>query len=138
MVGLLKNVFGAAKKQREMIPEEYRGIAGRVRRRERAAADTNASLDLAKGMQEVAAEQQRLLSVGLLGEATVIAIQENVALAWVLANPAVTAPIVGPRTIEQLDGSLRALEVTLDEETMGKLDEIFPGPGGPAPEAYAW
>jgi len=62
----------------------------------------------------------------------------HIALAWLLANPAVTAPIVGPRTPEQLDGSLRALEVTLDEETMGKLDEIFPGPGGPAPEAYAW
>jgi aryl-alcohol dehydrogenase-like predicted oxidoreductase len=61
-----------------------------------------------------------------------------VALAWLLANPAVTAPIIGPRTIEHLDGSLRALEVTLDEETLGKLDEIFPGPGGPAPEAYAW
>lgn len=62
----------------------------------------------------------------------------DVALAWLLANPAVTAPIIGPRTIAQLDGSLRALEVTLDEETMAKLDEIFPGPGGPAPEAYAW
>ena len=62
----------------------------------------------------------------------------HVALAWLLANPAVTAPIVGSRTVEQLDGSLRALEVALDAETMGKLDEIFPGPGGPAPEAYAW
>jgi len=62
----------------------------------------------------------------------------DVALAWLLANPAVTAPIVGPRTIEQLDGSLRALEITLDEATMNRLDEVFPGPGGPAPEAYAW
>ncbi len=62
----------------------------------------------------------------------------DVALAWLLANPVVTAPIIGPRTIEQLDGSLRALEITLDEPTKKKLDEIFPGPGGPAPEAYAW
>ncbi len=62
----------------------------------------------------------------------------DVALAWVLANPAVTAPIIGPRTLEQLEGSLRALELELDEETMKRLDEIFPGPGGPAPEAYAW
>jgi len=61
-----------------------------------------------------------------------------VALAWVLANPAVTAPIIGPRTMEQLDGSLPALELALDEATMAKLDEIFPGPGGAAPEAYAW
>ncbi|HET9723367.1 MAG TPA: aldo/keto reductase [Actinomycetota bacterium] len=62
----------------------------------------------------------------------------DVALAWLLANPVVTAPIIGPRTMEQLDGSLRALELTLDEATMARLDEIFPGPGGPAPEAYAW
>ena len=62
----------------------------------------------------------------------------DVALAWLLANPVVTAPIIGPRTMEQLDGALRALEITLDERTMRALDRIFPGPGGPAPEAYAW
>ncbi len=62
----------------------------------------------------------------------------DVALAWLLANPVVTAPIIGPRTIEQLDGSLRALELTLDEAADARLDEIFPGPGGAAPEAYAW
>jgi aryl-alcohol dehydrogenase-like predicted oxidoreductase len=62
----------------------------------------------------------------------------DVALAWVLGNPAVTAPIIGPRTIEQLDGAMRALEVKLDADARKRLDEIFPGPGGPAPEAYAW
>jgi NDP-hexose 2,3-enoyl reductase len=62
----------------------------------------------------------------------------DVALAWLLHQPAVTAPIVGPRTIEQLDGGLRALEVTLDEAALARIDEIFPGPGGTAPEAYAW
>jgi aryl-alcohol dehydrogenase-like predicted oxidoreductase len=62
----------------------------------------------------------------------------DVALAWVLANPVVTAPILGPRTLEQLEGSTRALELTLDEDALRRLDEIFPGPGGPAPEAYAW
>lgn len=62
----------------------------------------------------------------------------DVALAWMLANDAITAPIIGPRTIEQFVGSLRALEIKLDAETMKKLDAIFPGPGGPAPEAYAW
>jgi aryl-alcohol dehydrogenase-like predicted oxidoreductase len=61
-----------------------------------------------------------------------------VALAWLLHQPAVTAPIVGPRTLDQLTGALRALEVTLDEKALGHLDEIFPGPGGTAPEAYAW
>lgn len=62
----------------------------------------------------------------------------DVALAWLLRNPVVTAPIIGPRTLEQLNGSLRALEIKLSDETLTKLDEIWPGPGGPAPEAYAW
>ncbi|MBI2843299.1 MAG: aldo/keto reductase [Armatimonadetes bacterium] len=60
------------------------------------------------------------------------------ALAWLLTNSVVTAPIIGPRTIEQLDGSLRALKIALSTETLARLDEIFPGPGGPAPEAFAW
>lgn len=62
----------------------------------------------------------------------------DVALAWLLNNPAVTAPIIGPRTMEQLEGSLRSLEIILDQDTLDKLDEIWPGPGGAAPEAYAW
>jgi len=62
----------------------------------------------------------------------------DVALAWLLAQTAVTAPIIGPRTIEQLTGSLRALEIKLPAEDLARLDEIWPGPGGPAPEAYAW
>jgi aryl-alcohol dehydrogenase-like predicted oxidoreductase len=62
----------------------------------------------------------------------------NVGLAWLLHNPAVTGPIIGPRTLEQLDGALRALELSLDSETLKRLDEIWPGPGGEAPEAYAW
>jgi aryl-alcohol dehydrogenase-like predicted oxidoreductase len=61
-----------------------------------------------------------------------------VALAWLLANPVITGPIIGPRTREQLDGGLRALEIKLDAEQLAKLDAIFPGPGKPAPEAYAW
>ena len=61
-----------------------------------------------------------------------------VALAWLLKNPVVTAPIVGPRTMDQLTGSLRALAVDLDDATLARLDEIWPGPGGQAPEAYAW
>jgi aryl-alcohol dehydrogenase-like predicted oxidoreductase len=61
-----------------------------------------------------------------------------VSLAWLLHNPVVTAPIIGPRTLEQLDESLRALEIKLQEEQLQRLDEIWPGPGGEAPEAYAW
>jgi NDP-hexose 2,3-enoyl reductase len=64
----------------------------------------------------------------------------DIALAWLLSRPGVTAPIVGPRTQEQLDGSLRALEITLSGETLAALDTIFPpiGNGGPGPEAWAW
>jgi aryl-alcohol dehydrogenase-like predicted oxidoreductase len=62
----------------------------------------------------------------------------DVALAWLLHNPVVTAPIIGPRTLEQLNGSLRALEIKFNEAALKALDEIFPGPGGEAPEAYAW
>jgi aryl-alcohol dehydrogenase-like predicted oxidoreductase len=61
-----------------------------------------------------------------------------VALAWLLHNPIVTAPIIGPRMVEQLESAVRATEIKLDEEILKKLDEIFPGPGGEAPMAYAW
>jgi aryl-alcohol dehydrogenase-like predicted oxidoreductase len=62
----------------------------------------------------------------------------DVAVAWLLHNPAVTATIIGPRTADQLTGSLRAVDITLAEDTMAQLDEIWPGPGGEAPMAYAW
>jgi aryl-alcohol dehydrogenase-like predicted oxidoreductase len=62
----------------------------------------------------------------------------NVALAWLLANPVVTSPIIGPRTVEQLDEVAGSLELDLTAETLEELDRIFPGPGGPAPEAWAW
>ncbi len=62
----------------------------------------------------------------------------EVALAWLLHNPIVTAPIVGPRTLEQLESAVRAASIQLDKEVLIKLDEIFPGPGGEAPMAYAW
>lgn len=62
----------------------------------------------------------------------------DVALAWLLQQPGVTAPIIGPRTMEQLTGAYHALDLKLDEAALKKLDEIWPGPGGAAPEAYAW
>jgi aryl-alcohol dehydrogenase-like predicted oxidoreductase len=62
----------------------------------------------------------------------------NVALAWLLHNPVVTAPIIGPRTLDQLTGVMKVPDIKLSEDTMKKLDEIFPGPGGEAPKAYAW
>jgi aryl-alcohol dehydrogenase-like predicted oxidoreductase len=62
----------------------------------------------------------------------------NVALAWLLAQPAVTAPVLGPRTLDQFTDALGALDVSLSPYVLFKLDELFPGPGGPAPEAYTW
>ncbi len=62
----------------------------------------------------------------------------DLALAWLLHNPVVTAPIIGPRTVEQMQGSLRALDIKLDEGALQRIDEIWPGPGGEAPKAYAW
>lgn len=62
----------------------------------------------------------------------------SLALAWLLKNPVVTAPIIGPRTVDQLTESLAALEIDLTDEQMVQLDQIWPGPGGEAPEAFAW
>jgi aryl-alcohol dehydrogenase-like predicted oxidoreductase len=62
----------------------------------------------------------------------------DVAIAWLLRSDVVAAPTIGPRTREQLESSMRALEVRLSDEVAAKLDKIWPGPGGEAPEAYAW
>jgi aryl-alcohol dehydrogenase-like predicted oxidoreductase len=61
----------------------------------------------------------------------------DVALAWLLHQPAVTAPIIGPRISQHLDDAVRALDVSLDEKALARLDEIFPG-YRTAPEQYAW
>ncbi|MCG6495210.1 aldo/keto reductase [Kitasatospora sp. A2-31] len=61
----------------------------------------------------------------------------HLALAWLLARPAVTAPIIGPRTPDHLDAAIAALDLELDQKTLDRLDEIFPG-HRPAPEDYAW
>jgi aryl-alcohol dehydrogenase-like predicted oxidoreductase len=61
----------------------------------------------------------------------------TVALAWLLTRPAVTGPIIGPRTPDQFDGALRAVEITLDDKVLSSLDGIFPG-YKPSPEEYAW
>lgn len=62
----------------------------------------------------------------------------QVALAWLLRNPDVTAPVIGPRTTEQLKCNLGAVDFKLPDEAVTRLDQICPGPGGEAPEAYAW
>ena len=62
----------------------------------------------------------------------------DIAISWLLNNPAITAPIIGPRTMDQLVTMLHAFEIKLTDDTLARLDLIWPGPGGQAPEAYAW
>jgi len=61
-----------------------------------------------------------------------------VALAWLLGRGETVIPILGPRTVAQFEQSIDALEVRLSDDVLHRLDEIWPGPGGEAPEAYAW
>jgi len=61
----------------------------------------------------------------------------DVALAWLLAQPGVTGPIIGPRTLDQLDSAVHAVELSLSADTLDELDAIFPG-HRTAPEDYAW
>jgi aryl-alcohol dehydrogenase-like predicted oxidoreductase len=63
---------------------------------------------------------------------------EAVAIAWLLKNPVVSSVIIGPRTVEQLQGMVDALKIKLQENEVQKIESIWPGPGGEAPEAYAW
>jgi aryl-alcohol dehydrogenase-like predicted oxidoreductase len=74
------------------------------------------------------ANQRKLELAGKLGELA----QEaglsliELALAFVANHPAVTAPIIGPRTIEQLEGQLPALETSLSDELLDRIDAIVP------------
>ncbi|PRY43934.1 aldo/keto reductase [Umezawaea tangerina] len=115
------------------------GLLGGVLRKQREGGGSRGNSDRAKGnlaKHQDAIEAYEKLCADL-GEDPA-----NVGLAWLLHQDGVTAPIIGPRTAEQLDGSLRAAELKLDDEVLTKLDELFPAPGPngskPAPEAYAW
>jgi aryl-alcohol dehydrogenase-like predicted oxidoreductase len=61
----------------------------------------------------------------------------NVALAWLLHQQGVTGPIIGPRTVGQLDDAQRAVTLRLGDDVLKQLDDLFPG-YRPAPEHYAW
>jgi aryl-alcohol dehydrogenase-like predicted oxidoreductase len=108
------------------------GILGGVLKKEKEGRHANERVQQEIQAQRPQIEQYESLCDGL-GEHPAM-----VALAWLLANPTVTAPIIGPRTLQQLESSLHALEVKLSPETLEKLDAIWPGPGGPGPEAWAW
>jgi aryl-alcohol dehydrogenase-like predicted oxidoreductase len=117
----------------------YSGLLAGVLRKEREGTaarsnDPRVATLLAKHRDKLEAYEQLAAD---LGEDPA-----NLGLAWLLHQEGVTAPIIGPRTVQHLDGSMRALEITLDTQTLARLDELFPAPGPngakPAPEAYAW
>ena len=110
----------------------YGGVLGGIlqKAQEGRAVGDRTQERLAKHREQVQRYEQLCREIG--GQPA------DVALAWLLAQPGVTAPIIGPRTVDQLQGNLNALEVVLRDATMTRLDEIWPGPGGAAPEAYAW
>ena len=107
------------------------GLLGGILRKERAGRSASERVQQRLAEHREAIERYESLCDGL-GAAPA-----DVGLAWLLHQEGVTAPIVGPRTMEQLAGNLRALDVELDADALEELDRIFPGPG-PAPEAYAW
>jgi aryl-alcohol dehydrogenase-like predicted oxidoreductase len=108
------------------------GLLGGVLQKNRDGR--RASESVQKGIEKHRAELERYEALcAELGEQPA-----NVALAWLLHQPGVTAPIIGPRTDEQLVSALRALDIQLEKDALERLDAIWPGPGGEAPEAYAW
>jgi NDP-hexose C3-ketoreductase / dTDP-4-oxo-2-deoxy-alpha-D-pentos-2-ene 2,3-reductase len=117
----------------------YGGLLGGVLRKQREGAASRSNSGRAADMlttnrEQIEAYEKLAADLG--------ADPADVALAWLLHQEGVTAPIIGPRTAAHLDGALRAVELELDGETLAKLDELFPPPGPngtkPAPEAYAW
>ena len=85
---------------------------------------TDRVFDVVEGLEELAKEKGCTLS--------------QLSLAWCGSQPGITSPIIGPRTLQQLDDTFNAFNIELTEEILMKLDEIWPGPGGEAPEAYSW
>jgi aryl-alcohol dehydrogenase-like predicted oxidoreductase len=117
----------------------YGGVLGGVLRKQREG-DTSRSAS-GRSAEFLAENQDKIESYEKLA-AEIGEDPANLALAWLLHQDGVTGPIIGPRTITQLDGSLRALAIKLDSAALTKLDELFPAPAPngakPAPEAYAW
>jgi NDP-hexose 2,3-enoyl reductase len=111
-------------------------LAGMLRKRADGAsgrsATTRAAQDLLPIETTIAAYEELCDRAGIA--------PATVALRWLLDRPGVTAPVVGPRTVEQLDSAITACSGHLDETLTADLEQLFPpiGKGGPAPEAWAW
>ena len=108
------------------------GAAGRTPRRAARSPPRDAQSKPANQAQHGAAE-----ALAVLAEKSGMSLI-HMALAFVMNHPSVTSAIIGPRTMDQLTGTLRALKIKLNKDAMKQLDAIWPGPGGEAPEADAW
>jgi aryl-alcohol dehydrogenase-like predicted oxidoreductase len=101
---------------------------------EKAAAGRRAHADFEKRVEKKRPQLEKYEAYcKKLGESPA-----DIGIAWLLHNPVVTAPIIGPRTVAQLNSSLHASDIVLSAESLKTLDEIWPGPGGEAPNAYSW
>ena len=95
----------------ESPPEDSRG-AHEERFREMYLTDEN--FDVLEVVREVADEYD--------------ASPVQIALAWLFDHPAVTAPVVGPRTVDQLEANLDATDLDLSSDAFGRLDEAAQSP----------
>ncbi|MGQ9813854.1 MAG: aldo/keto reductase [Candidatus Roseilinea sp.] len=73
---------------------------------------TERIFDVVEGLQPIAQDKGCTLS--------------QLALAWCARQPGVTSPIIGPRTMEQLEDNLRALDVSITDDDKRRIDEIIP------------
>jgi aryl-alcohol dehydrogenase-like predicted oxidoreductase len=109
----------------EAPPEGSRMLSGRVAARfDLGRPENQVKLDAVEALEKVASDAGVSLT--------------HLAVAWVLRHPAVTAAIIGPRTPEQLDDLLAGRDVSLDDDTLDRIDEIVP-PGrtiNPADDGY--
>ncbi|MFE4395348.1 MULTISPECIES: aldo/keto reductase [Streptomycetaceae] len=110
------------------------GLLGGVLRKEREGTQDRSGMALASEL--LAKHRDRIQAYEDLA-AELGADPADLALAWLLSRPVVTAPIIGPRTRAHLDAAVGALDLKLDQKTLDHLDELFPG-HRPAPEDYAW
>ncbi|MGW2252600.1 aldo/keto reductase [Kitasatospora sp. NPDC001660] len=110
------------------------GLLGGVLRKEREGTRVRGALAHASDL--LAVHRDRIQAYEDLADELGVD-PADLGLAWLLSRPAVTAPIIGPRTLEHLDAAVGAVDVELDRKTLDRLDELFPG-HRPAPEDYAW
>ena len=103
-------------------------LTGRFRKGQ-DAPDSNRARMMPDRYDMSTPENQRKLDVvedlALLAEEAGVTMV-HLALAFVMQHPGVTAPIIGPRTMEQLETQLGAVDVTLSTDVLDRIDEIVP------------